>query len=91
MEIHDSEDLIDLADSMVLLNEHSTPLPDSLVYDVLFRPTELEDVPMWDQFSQYEKIKIRKRGCSNDSHTDADELEDSDDEIGTLFILIILV
>jgi hypothetical protein len=43
-----------------ILNEHTIPSLNSLVYDILFRPVELEDVPMWDQFVQYEKVRINK-------------------------------
>ncbi len=52
---------------MVLLNEHITPALNSLVYDVLFRPSELEATSMWDQFALYEKIKIKREKQSEDT------------------------
>ena len=65
---------------MVILNEHSSPPLHSLIYDILFRPVELEDVPMWDQFGLYEKNCMTKnKKQSND--------EDTDDEDGKLFQL----
>jgi hypothetical protein len=75
-EDEEDSDIVDLTDSMVILEEHSTPPLNSLVYDVLFRPTEIEDVPMWDQFSLYEKIR-KMKGKKNQDEEDTDgELED---------------
>jgi hypothetical protein len=72
--IDDQEDLIDLQDTMVLLNEHVSPSLNSLIYDVLFRPLELENISMWDQFALYEKKKIRKgKQRVEDSDTEADD------------------
>jgi hypothetical protein len=59
---------------MVLLNEHATPPLNSLIYDVLFRPAELEDIPMWDQFEQYEKVRKNKSSQEDDDDVD-DEAE----------------
>lgn len=79
---HPEEELIDLDESMLLLTEHATPTPNSLVCDILFRPTELEDVSMWDQFEQYEKVRekrIRKKTHQDD---DMDTDEDVERETG---------
>jgi hypothetical protein len=77
-ELEDTEELVDLSDTLVLLNEHVTPSLNSLVYDVLFRPTALENISMWDQFALYEKIRIGKG-----KHED--DVNDEDDEPGMLF------
>jgi hypothetical protein len=75
----DSEDVIDLQDSMVLLNEHATPSLHSLVYDILFRPTALDNIPMWDQCVLYEKVRINKgKKCLQDDN-DMEQEEDNDD------------
>jgi hypothetical protein len=61
---------------MVILNERSSPPFHSLIYDILFRPVELEDVPMWDQFSLYEKTSMTKNNKqSNDEDTDGKFLQ----------------
>ncbi|KAJ7826739.1 hypothetical protein B0H13DRAFT_1736451, partial [Mycena leptocephala] len=67
------DDLIDLDDTMVLLNEHTSPPLNSLVYDVLFRPVELENIPMWDQFEQYEKVRKNKGPQEDDDDMDVND------------------
>jgi hypothetical protein len=72
------EELINLDDSMLLLTEHATPTPNSLVCDILFRPTELEDISMWDQFEQYEKVReksVRKKTYQDDDMDTDDNIE----------------
>ncbi|KAJ7192518.1 hypothetical protein GGX14DRAFT_594600 [Mycena pura] len=55
-------DAVDLSDSLVLLNAGSTaPALNSLVYDILYRPAELQNVPMWDQIGEYEKVRRKKK------------------------------
>ncbi|KAJ6498548.1 hypothetical protein C8R47DRAFT_1193970 [Mycena vitilis] len=71
-------DIIDLTDSMTILNEHISPTFNSLVYDVLFRPVELEDVPMWDQFSLYEKIRISQAKKSQSNNNEDSDIEEDD-------------
>lgn len=43
------------------------------MYDVLFRPAELEDVTMWDQFSLYEKFRVPKGKDILDIDTDTED------------------
>lgn len=66
---------------MVLLTANSTPTLKSLVYDVLFRPAELENIPMWDQFAQYDKVRLKKKGSKPDSD-DEDENDNEDEDEG---------
>ncbi len=49
-----------------------------MVYDVLFRPSALENISMWDQFALYEKIRIG-RGKQHE-----DDVNDEDEEPGML-------
>jgi hypothetical protein len=72
---------VGLEDSMVLLNEHAIPMLNSLVYDILFRPTELEDIPMWDQCVGYEKIWLSKGKESVQVDDDMDDI-DNDNVLG---------
>ncbi|KAJ7076839.1 hypothetical protein B0H15DRAFT_573139, partial [Mycena belliarum] len=69
---------------MVILDEHSAPSLNSLVYDILFRPTQLEHVNMWDQFSLYEKIRIsgkkKTSAYNDDTDSETDELVSLDME-----------
>jgi hypothetical protein len=67
----EEEDVVDLADS-------SAPPLNSLVYDVLFRPAELEDVAMWDQFSLYEKVRMSKSKSNLDGSSDETDIEDEE-------------
>jgi hypothetical protein len=77
----DAEDLVDLDDTLVLLcastSEDSQPPLNSLVYDILFRSSALEDVCAWDQFALYEKVRQKKGkgvACeSSDSEGDDDD------------------
>ncbi|KAJ6480819.1 hypothetical protein C8R47DRAFT_1074207 [Mycena vitilis] len=78
-----NEDLIDLQDSMVLLNEHANPQLNSLIYDILFRPTELENVAMWDQFVQYNKVRIQKGKTTQDD--DDMDVDNEDDPVSDNF------
>ncbi|KAJ7362352.1 hypothetical protein DFH08DRAFT_799398 [Mycena albidolilacea] len=69
--------LVDLEDSMVLLNEQAIPMLNSLVYDILFRLTELEDIPMWDQCVGYEKVQLSKGKESVQVDDDMDDIDDN--------------
>ncbi|KAJ7214408.1 hypothetical protein GGX14DRAFT_300754, partial [Mycena pura] len=50
----------------------------SLVYDILYRPKELENVPMWDQIGEY--VKIRRRTRKRRRTAAPENLENSDTE-----------
>lgn len=76
----EQQDTVDLSDSLVLLNTAlSPPALNSLVYDVLYRPEELEDVPMWDQIGLYEKIRRKKK---NELSVNSDDSADEDSVSG---------
>ena len=69
----DQHDALDLSDSLVLLNAGSTaPALNSLVYDVLYRPAELEDLPMWDQIGDYEKVRQKNKSRESVTSRDSD-------------------